>query len=34
MLRGDLAVGRAFDNRIGTFAVAETLRLLKESKVN
>ncbi len=30
MLRGDLAVARAFDNRIGTFAVAETLRLLKE----
>ena len=33
LLRGDLAVARAFDNRIGTFAVAETLRLLKESKV-
>src|SRR5439155_16271813 len=32
MLRGDLAVARAFDNRIGTFAVAETLRLLRESK--
>jgi putative aminopeptidase FrvX len=32
LLRGDLAVSRAFDNRIGTFAVAETLRLLKESK--
>lgn len=32
LLRGDLAVARAFDNRIGTFAVAETLRLLKESK--
>ncbi len=30
MLRGDLAVARAFDNRIGTFAVAESLRLLKE----
>lgn len=29
ILRGDLAVARAFDNRIGTFAVAETLRLLK-----
>lgn len=29
-LRGDLAVARAFDNRIGTFAVAETLRLLHE----
>ncbi len=28
MLRGDLAVARAFDNRIGTFAVAEALRLL------
>jgi endoglucanase len=33
ILRGDLAVGRAFDNRIGTFAVVETLRLLKESKI-
>ena len=33
LLRDDLAVARAFDNRIGTFAVAETLRLLKESKV-
>ena len=33
ILRGDLAVARAFDNRIGTFAVAETLRLLAESKV-
>jgi putative aminopeptidase FrvX len=32
MLRGDLAVARAFDNRIGTFAVAETLRLLREAK--
>jgi putative aminopeptidase FrvX len=32
MLRGDLAVARAFDNRIGTFAVVETLRLLRESK--
>jgi len=32
-LRGDLVIGRAFDNRIGTFAVAEALRLLKESKV-
>jgi endoglucanase len=28
ILRGDVAVARAFDNRIGTFAVAETLRLL------
>ena len=32
ILRDDLAVARAFDNRIGTFAVAEALRLLKESK--
>jgi len=32
LLRGNLAVARAFDNRIGTFAVAETLRLLKGSK--
>jgi endoglucanase len=32
LLRNDLAVARAFDNRIGTFSVAETLRLLKESK--
>src|SRR5665213_2886804 len=32
MLRGDLAIARAFDNRVGTFAVAETLRLLRESK--
>lgn len=31
ILRGDLAVARAFDNRIGTFAVAEALRLLAES---
>jgi putative aminopeptidase FrvX len=30
LLRGELAISRAFDNRIGTFAVAETLRLLKE----
>lgn len=30
LLRGDLAVARAFDNRIGTFAVAEAVRLLKE----
>ncbi len=28
LLRNDLAIARAFDNRIGTFAVAETLRLL------
>ena len=32
LLRNDLAVARAFDNRIGTFAVAETVRLLHESK--
>ena len=32
VLRGDLVVARAFDNRVGTFAVAEALRLLKESK--
>jgi endoglucanase len=32
LLRGDLAVARAFDNRIGTFGVAEALRLLKEGK--
>jgi endoglucanase len=32
LLRGDLAVARAFDNRIGTFSVIEALRLLKESK--
>jgi len=32
MLRGDLAIARAFDNRIGTFAVAEALRLLSEGK--
>ncbi len=31
-LRGDLAIARAFDNRIGTWAVAEALRLLKEGK--
>lgn len=32
LLRNDLAVARAFDNRIGTFAVAEALRLLGEGK--
>ena len=32
MLRDDLAVARAFDNRIGTFAVAETLRLLRDNQ--
>jgi len=26
----NLAVARAFDNRIGTFAVVEAIRLLKE----
>jgi len=30
LLRNELAISRAFDNRIGTFAVAETIRLLKE----
>ena len=29
LLRNNVAVARAFDNRIGTFAVAEALRLLK-----
>ncbi len=32
LLQNDLAVARAFDNRVGTFAVAEALRLLKESR--
>ena len=32
LLRNDLAVARAFDNRIGTFAVAEAVRFLEESK--
>ena len=32
VLRGDLAVARAFDNRIGTFAVIEALRALKEAR--
>ena len=32
LFRNDLAIARAFDNRIGTFSVAETLRLLKEGK--
>jgi putative aminopeptidase FrvX len=31
ILRGELAVARAFDNRIGTWSVIEALRLLKES---
>jgi endoglucanase len=33
VLRDDVAVARAFDNRIGTFSVAEALRLLRDSKV-
>jgi endoglucanase len=32
LLRNDLAIARAFDNRIGTFAVAETLRLLSRRR--
>jgi endoglucanase len=32
LLRNDLAIARAFDNRIGTFAVAEALRLLSGDK--
>jgi endoglucanase len=32
LLRNDLAVARAFDNRIGTFAVAEALRILSTGK--
>jgi putative aminopeptidase FrvX len=32
LLRNDLAIARAFDNRIGTFAVAEALRLLRSGK--
>lgn len=32
VLRNDLVVARAFDNRVGTFAVAEALRLLSDSK--
>jgi len=32
LLRNELAVARAFDNRVGTFAVAEALRLLSETK--
>ena len=34
LLRNDLAIARAFDNRIGTFAVVEALRLLKEGRKN
>src|SRR6185503_16112720 len=33
LLRNDLAISRAFDNRIGTFAVAEALRLLQKKKL-
>jgi putative aminopeptidase FrvX len=32
LLRNDLAIARAFDNRIGTFSVAETVRLLAERR--
>lgn len=32
LLRNGLAISRAFDNRIGTWSVAEALRLLTESK--
>jgi putative aminopeptidase FrvX len=32
LLRNDLAVARAFDNRVGTFAVAEALRLLHKDR--
>ena len=32
LLRNNLAVARAFDNRVGTFAVAEALRLARESR--
>lgn len=32
VLRNDLVVARAFDNRVGTFAVAEALRRLRASK--
>jgi putative aminopeptidase FrvX len=32
ILRGDLAVSRAFDNKMGAYIAAETLRRVKESK--
>jgi len=32
LLRDDLVIARAFDNRVGTFAVAEAIRMLSESK--
>jgi putative aminopeptidase FrvX len=31
LLRNDLAIARAFDNRVGTFAVAESLRLIRRN---
>jgi len=31
LLRNDLAIGRALDNRVGTWAVAEALRLIRNS---
>ncbi len=34
LLRNDLAVARAFDNRAGTFAVAEALRCIHEDRKN
>jgi endoglucanase len=32
LLRNNLAIGRGFDNRVGTWAVAETLRLLTDDR--
>jgi endoglucanase len=32
VLRGDIAIARGFDNRIGTFAAIEALRLLKQGQ--
>ena len=32
LLRNDLAVARAFDNRVGTFAVAEALKLIHKDR--
>ena len=32
LLRNDFAVARAFDNRVGTFAVAEALRLIHQDR--
>jgi len=34
VLRGQLAVSRGFDDKIGTFVVAETVRLLSGKKIN